>query len=138
MIAIPRWIWLVGGGAVLTLLLLWRVNAEIDRAEERGRQQAYDEVRAASQVVADSWRARVETAETARVVAEAKADAATEAANRETRSFYAANPSAAAVQCLGPERVRKARQARAAIFSITPSGNGAAVPVAGPTDTPDR
>lgn len=110
------------------LLLLYR--AQLSKAYEQGRAAAFAETRAASQVVADSWRSRVETAEVARAAAEARADATAANVIRETRTYYAQNPSDAAVQCLTPSRVQQARRARDAILSGTAGGGDASVQVA--------
>ena len=112
------------------ILILWQ--AAMSRSYDRGKQDAYAEVRNASQVVADSWRKKVDEAEKKRIAAEAKADATAASVIRETRTFYAQNPAAGAVQCLSPDRVQQARKARAAIISGAPSGSDGSVRVAEP------
>ena len=140
--AIPRSVWkplagvAIGALVVIALLLMYR--SAIDRAHEAGRQEAFDESRMASQVVADSWRARVDASDAARVEAESRGDTVIERNTHEIKEFYRDRPAAAAVACLPTDRVQQAQAARDGVLSASTSASGAAVPVAKATDTADR
>ena len=109
------WKPIAGGLAVLALLLLHR--SWVADAKREARDAAFAEVRAASQVVADSWREKADAADMARAKAEARAEALAQSERLEVRTYYETRPDAAAVRCLPDERVRRSQAARDAILS---------------------
>jgi hypothetical protein len=131
--------WLIGGGVLVAgvgILILWQ--SAMKRSYERGRDEAYAQVREASQVVADSWRARVEDAEVARVAAEAKAEATAANVIKETRTYYAQNPSAGAARSLPDARVVQAQAARDAVLSASAGRGDDPLPKRKPANPADR
>ena len=118
------------------ILILWQ--AAMSRSYDRGKQDAYAEVRNASQVVADSWRAKVDQAETARAAAEARADATAAQVIKETRTYYAQNPTAGAVRSLPDSRVVQAQAARDAVLSASAGRSDDPLPKRKPADPADR
>lgn len=141
-LAVPRWVWKplagVAIGALVAIALLLMYRSAIARAHEAGRQEAFAESRMASQVVADSWRARVDASDAARVKAESRGDTVIERTTHEIKQFYRDRPAAAAVACLPTDRVQQAQGARDGVLSASTGAIGAAVPVATAADTADR
>lgn len=137
-VGIPRWVLWLGGGVLVSLgiLILWQ--SAMKRSYERGQQDAYAKVREASQVVADSWRDRVEVAEQGRVAAEARAEATAANVIKETRTYYAQNPSAGAVRSLPDARVLQAQAARDAVLSASAGRSDSPVQKRKPSDPADR
>ncbi len=116
MIAVPRWLWLVGGLAMLTLLLLWRVNA---LAERRGYDRAAQE---ASEVADAAGKAMAQQVREAEARAAKSAQARTHATRKATDAVlfhYSTRPDDAGALCLPDDRVRSARKARADITSAS-------------------
>ena len=135
---VPRWVWWLAGGAVVTIgiLILWQSATK--RAYDRGREDAYAQVREASQVVADSWREKADAAEQGRVAAEARADATAANVIKETRAYYAQNPAAGAARSLPDARVVQAQAARDAVLSASSGRSDNPLPKRKPANPTDR
>ncbi len=137
-IGIPRWVWWVGGGVLVSLGILMLWQSAMKRSYDRGQRDAYAKVREASQVVADSWREKADAAEQARAAAEARAEATAANVIKETRTYYAQNPSAGAVRSLPDSRVVQAQAARDAVLSASAGRGNDPVPKRKPSDPVDR